>query len=219
MKKQNDKIYKTQYKLPNNTTVDSILFTPEPLGNICIDSKFPLENYQRMMNKTLSDTERAVFEKKFKADFKEHVDAICSKYIIKDVTANQAILFLPAEAIFAEINAYHPDLVEYSQKNQVWICSPTTLIATLTTIEVVLKNIERDKHTKEIQAELANLSVEFGRYRQRWDVLSKSIKKVSKDVDEINVTTKKITNKFNSINQVELDLDEDIELLETEEIE
>ena len=214
---KNDKVYKLQHKLPNNTTADSILFTPEPLGHICIDSKFPLENYQRMMNKTLSEVERSVYEKKFKADVREHIDAISEKYIIKDVTANQAIMFLPAEAIFAEINAYHPDLVEYSQKKHVWISSPTTLIATLTTIEVVLKNIERDKHTKEIQVELSKLSDEFGRYRERWDGLSKSIKKVSKEVDEINVTTKKITNKFNSINKVELP--EEIEIIETEEIE
>lgn len=205
---KNDKVYQQQYKLPNGLMADSIIFCPKPLGHICIDSKFPLENYQRMMDKSLSDAERSNYEKMFKSDVKKHIDAISAKYIIKDVTSDQAILFLPAEAIFAEINAYHPDLVEYSQKKRVWLTSPTTLMATLTTIEVLLRNIERDKHAKEIQNELAKLSVEFGRYRSRWDKLSNSIKTVSKEVDEINTTTEKITKKFDSINNVELELEE-----------
>ena len=141
---KNDKVYQLQYKLPNGLMADSIIFCPKPLGHICIDSKFPLENYQRMMDRSLNDIERGNYEKMFKSDVKKHIDAISTKYIIKDVTSDQAILFLPAEAIFAEINAYHPDLVEYSQKKRVWLTSPTTLMATLTTIEVLLRNIERD---------------------------------------------------------------------------
>lgn len=212
---KNDKVYELQYTLPNSSIADSVLRTPEPLGMVCIDSKFPLENYQRMMSKTISDTEREMFEKAFKSDVKKHIDAISSKYIIKDVTSDQAIMFLPAEAIFAEINAYHPDLVTYAQKKRVWLTSPTTLIATLTTIEVILRNIERDKHTKEIQIELGKLSTEFARYRTRWDSLSKSIIKVNKEVEEINTTTEKITKKFDLINKVELDVEvEDTKLLE-----
>ena len=206
---ENDKVYRLQYTLSNGTKADSILFCPKPLGHICIDSKFPLENYQRMMDRSLGEHDRANYEKAFKKDVRTHIDAISSKYIIKDETSDQAILFLPAEAIFAEINAYYPDLVEYSQKKRVWLTSPTTLMATLTTIEVLLRNIERDKHAKEIQNELAKLSVEFNRYRTRWDKLSNSIKTVSKEVDEINVTTVKISNKFDSINKVELDDDSD----------
>ena len=124
-------------------------------------------------------------------------------------------MFLPAEAIFAEINAYHPDLVTYAQKKRVWLTSPTTLIATLTTIEVILKNIERNKYTQVIHQELEKLSVEFARYRTRWDSLSKSIIKVNKEVEEINTTTEKITKKFEQINKVEIDVDtEDIKLIE-----
>ena len=206
---KNDKVYELQYTLPNSSIADSVLRTPEPLGMVCIDSKFPLENYQRMMSKTISDTEKEMYEKAFKADVKKHIDAIASKYIIKDVTSDQAIMFLPAEAIFAEINAYHPDLVTYAQKKRVWLTSPTTLIATLTTIEVILRNIERDKHTKEIQIELGKLSTEFARYRTRWDSLSKSIIKVNKEVEEINTTTEKITKKFDAINKVELNVEVD----------
>ena len=205
---KNDKVYQLQHKIAEGSTPDAILYTPAPLGNICIDSKFPLENYQRMMDRTISDAERSVYEKEFKKDVKKHVDAIATKYILKDITSDQAIMFLPAEAIFAEINAYHPDLVTYSQSKRVWLTSPTTLIATLTTIEVILRNIERDKHAKEIQIELGKLSEEFGRYRVRWDALSKSIIKVNKEVADITTTTEKISKKFETINKVELTVEE-----------
>ena len=146
---QNDKIYQLQHSLPNNTIVDAIVFAPEPLGKVGIDSKFPLENYQLMVDKNNSIIERQKYEKQFKIDVKKHIDAISQKYIIQGITANQAIMFLPAEAIFAEINAYHNDIVEYAYKKNVWITSPTTLMATLTTIQVILRNVERDKTNNE----------------------------------------------------------------------
>ena len=210
---KNDRVYRLQETLPNGSIADSVLNCPLPMGQVCIDSKFPLENYQRMMDRTISDVERSNYEKMFKSDVKKHIDAISSKYIIPNVTSDQAILFLPAEAIFAEINAYHPDLVAYAQKKRVWLTSPTTLMATLTTIEILLRNIERDKHAKEIQVELGKLSNEFRLYRERWDKLSRSITTVSKEVNDINITTEKITKKFDSIQKVELKTD-DIEYIE-----
>lgn len=202
---ENDKIYKMQYKFNNDTIADCVLFAPEPLGVIAIDSKFPLENYQNMVDKSKDNITREQYTKMFRIDMKKHIDAISSKYIINGVTSDQAILFLPAEAIFAEINAYHTDIIEYAYKKRVWITSPTTLISTLTTIEVILKNIERDKYTSVIHNELRLLSDEFNRYKERWDKLYKSIETVSKDVKDIHVTTDKITKRFNSINQVEME--------------
>ena len=201
----NDKIYRLQYSFDNNTIADCVLFAPDPLGVIAIDSKFPLENYQIMVDKNNSEFERLEAEKKFKLDVKKHIDAISSKYIIPGVTSDQAIMFLPAEAIFAEINAYHNDIIDYAYKKKVWITSPTTLISTLTTIQVIIKNMERDKYTSIIHKELNLLSEEFIRYKERWDKLSRSIDTVSKDVKDIHNTTEKITKRFNSINQVELD--------------
>ena len=200
----NDKIYKLQYKFDNDTIADCVLFAPEPLGMIAIDSKFPLENYQIMVDKNYDKLIREKAEKLFKSDMKKHIDAISSKYIIPGITSNQAILFLPAEAIFAEVNAYYQDLVDYAYKKNVWITSPTTLISTLTTIQVIIKNIERDKYTKIIHEELILLDDEFKRYKDRWDKLSRSIETVSKDVKDIHTTTDKITKRFNSINQVEI---------------
>ena len=202
---ENEKIYRMQYPFSNGTIADCVLFAPEPLGTIAIDSKFPLENYQRMVDKNNTEFERKEAEKLFKVDVKKHIDAISSKYIIPNVTSNQAILFLPAEAIFAEINAYHNDLLSYAYKNKVWLVSPTTLISTLTTIEVIMKNIEKDKYASIIHKELNLLSEEFRRYKDRWDKLSRSIDSVSKEVKDLYTTSDKITKRFDSINSVEIE--------------
>ena len=202
---KNDNIYRLQYPMSNGTIVDSILFAPAPLGTIGIDSKFPLENYRNMVDKRFSVSEREKYEKMFKTDVKKHIDAISEKYIIPGETTDQAIMFLPAEAIFAEINAYHQDLIDYAYKKRVWITSPTTLISTLTIIQMIIKNMERDKYTSIIHEELNKLGVEFNRYRDRWDKLSRSIETVSRDVNDIHTTTEKITKRFDSIAQVDID--------------
>lgn len=201
----NDKIYKLQYSLSTGVIADSVLFAPEPLGTICIDSKFPLENYQLMVDKRLSVETRENAEKLFKNDMKKHIDAISSKYIIPGETTDQAILFLPAEAIFAEVNAYFSDIIDYAYKKHVWITSPTTLISTLTVVQMVIKNMERDKYASVIQDELNKLGLEFARYRERWDKLSKSIQTVNKDVENVSITTDKISRKFESISRAEIE--------------
>ena len=206
---KNDKVYRTQFSFDNNTIADAVVFAPEPLGLVAIDSKFPLENYRIMVDKKFDKASRDTAEKLFKQDVKKHIDAIADKYIIPGVTSDQVIMFLPAEAIFAELNAYHNDIIEYAYKKRVWITSPTTLMSTLTTIEVIIKNSERDKYAKVIQSELSKLSVEFGRYKERWDKLSRSIETVSKDVEDIHITTDKITKRFDSINGVEIEKIED----------
>lgn len=199
----NDKIYKLQYTFETGVIADCVLFAPEPLGMVAIDSKFPLDNYRLMIDKKAGIVERQNAEKNFKSDVKKHIDAIASKYIIKGVTSNQAIMFLPAEAIFAELNAYHPDIIEYAYKKRVWLASPTTLMSTLTTIELVIKNIEKDKYTSVIHEELNKLSVDFKRYKERWDKLSRSIDAVSKDANDIHITTDKISKRFDAINNVD----------------
>lgn len=200
---RNDNIFRLQYTLSTGVIADSVVFAPEPLGTIAIDSKFPLEHYQLMVDKKLTPDLRENYERLFKQDMKKHIDAISSKYIIPGETANQAILFLPAEAIFAEINAYHQDIIDYAYKKKVWITSPTTLISTLTVVEMIIKNIERDKYTSIIHEELNKLGLEFARYKERWDKLARSIQTVNKDVENVSITTDKITKKFETINKVE----------------
>ncbi|MBQ6135532.1 MAG: DNA recombination protein RmuC [Bacilli bacterium] len=206
---KNDSIYRLQYTLSTGSIADCVLFAPDPLGTICIDSKFPLENYQLMVDKKIPIEARENYEKMFKQDMKKHIDAISSKYIISGETTDQAILFLPAEAIFAEVNAYHPDLIDYAYKRRVWITSPTTLISTLTVIQMIIKNIERDQYTSIIHEELNKLGLEFARYKERWDKLAKSIQSVNKDVESVSITADKISKKFEIINQVDITKIED----------
>jgi len=208
---RNDSVYRLQYTFSNKTIADAVIFAPEPLGTVAIDSKFPLENYQIMVDKNRSQMERNMAEKQFKSDVKKHIDAISEKYIIPGVTSNQAIMFLPAEALFSEINAYHNDLVEYAHKKSVWITSPTTLMSTFTVVQVLLKNMERDKYTSVIHEELNKLGVEFSRYKDRWDKLSRSIETVNKDVESIHITTDKISKRFESISSVDIKNDNYLE--------
>ena len=207
----NEKIYRLQYMFPNKTIADAVIFAPLPLGTIAVDSKFPLEHYRIMVDKNKTQMERDLAEKQFKIDVKKHIDAISDKYIIPGVTSDQAIMFLPAEALFAEINAYHTELVDYAQRKRVWITSPTTLMSTFTVIEVLLKNMERDKYAKVIQEELTKLGMEFSRYKERWDKLSRSIETVNKDVESIHVTTDKISKRFESISSVDIKNDNYLE--------
>ena len=122
-------------------------------------------------------------------------------------------MFLPAEAIFAEINAYHTNIITYAQNKNVWIASPTTLMSLLTIIQAVLMGLERDKYTSIIHEELNKLGDEFSKYRLRWDKLSRSIETVSKDVKDIHITTEKITKRFDNINNVNIENHEDSNLL------
>ena len=201
----NEKIYKMQYDLGNNTIVDCMLFAPESIGNIGIDSKFPLENYRIMVDKNNTREVRELAEKRFETDMKKHIDAISTKYIVPNKTANMAILFLPAEAIFAEAVAYHGNVIDYAYDKKVMITSPTTLISTLTTLQLTLKDIERNKYASIIQSELSLLGEEFKRYKERWDKLARNIDTVSTEVKQLHTTSDKITKRFNSINQVEME--------------
>ena len=211
---KNDRTYQKQYKLSNNTMVDAMLFTPEPIGNIAIDSKFPLENYRKMYDSELTNEERINARKEFVGNLKKHIDDISEKYIIRNETSEQAIMFLPAEAIFAEINAYHTDVIDYAYRKNVRIASPTTLVSVLTTIQMILTNIEREKYASVIQEELGKLHEEFGRYEKRWKALEKDIEKVTKDVKEITTTSNKISKRFTEISNVNM-----IKQIENEESE
>ena len=200
----NERLYKIQYHLPNETIADSVIFAPKPLGLIAVDSKFPLENYRLMVDKDNDDMTRKIAFKQFKVDVKKHIDAISSKYIIPNVTANYAMMFIPAEAIFAEINAYHTDLIDYAYKRKVWLVSPTTLISSLTMILMVIQNTERDKYANIIHEELNKLGLEFTRFKDRFDKLSRSIQTVNKDVENFGITADKIKKKFDSISNAKI---------------
>ncbi|MDP5240321.1 DNA recombination protein RmuC [Uliginosibacterium sp. 31-16] len=197
--------YEFQCQLASGVRADCMLRLPEPTGRVAVDSKFPLENYHRMFEPGLAETDRKAAESLFKQDIKRHVDAIAGKYIVAGETADGAVMFVPAEAVFAEIHAYHPDLVGYAQNKRVWIVSPTTLMAVLNTARAVLKDVETRKQIHLIKDALGKLSKDFGLFDQRMQKLADHIRLAHKDVEDVHISSRKISSHFQKIEKVELD--------------
>ena len=193
-----------QHTFSNGVRADCVLFLPEPTGTVCIDSKFPLENYQRMTALSLGDADRAAAERQFRQDIKKHIKDIAAKYIIPGETSDGAMMFIPAEAVFSEIHGHYPDLVEEAQRAHVWLTSPTTMMAVLTTARAVLKDAATRKQIHIIQEHLVALSQDFGRFRERMNKLADHIGQAHKDVGDVQISARKITSRFSKIEQVEL---------------
>ena len=194
-----------QQVLPNGTRVDCLLTLPAPTGNVAVDAKFPLENYHRMFDDTLAELDRRAAQQAFRADVKRHVDAISAKYILPGSTADGAVMFLPAEAVFAELHAYHPEVVAYAQHKRVWIVSPTTLMAVLNTARAVMKDVETRKQIHVIQDALGKLAKDFQRFDERMAALARHIEQASRDVQEVHTSSRKISAHFRRIESVQLD--------------
>lgn len=201
----NKALYEQQKKMSNGNIADAVIYAPKPIGTVVIDSKFPLENYRRMIDDKLGKADREVAKKGFKSDIKKHINDIKDKYIIFEETGDQAFMFIPAEAIFAEITAYHGELIEYANKNKVWLASPTTLMSTLSMLQMIVKNAQKDQQAKVIIQELNRLGQEFQRYSERWEKLKKSIDNVSKSVDQVHITSGKINTKFKNISEAKFE--------------
>lgn len=204
-----------QVTLSNGNRVDCLLTLPQPTGNIAIDAKFPLENYHKMI--AASDAERSLTTRAFKADIRKHIDDIASKYIIEHETSDGAVMFVPAEAVFAEIHGNHAELNEYAQQHRVWIVSPTTLMAVLNTARAVIKDVETRKQVHIIKEELSRLGKEFNRFDVRMKKLADHIRLAHEDAAEVHTTSQKISRRFSQIEAVELDhLQPSVELLADE---
>ncbi|MAW40760.1 MAG: DNA recombination protein RmuC [Kiritimatiellaceae bacterium] len=196
--------YAEQYTFGSGVRADCVLFLPEPTGTLCIDSKFPLESYQVMASPDRSDPERKQAEQQFRQDIKKHIKDIAEKYIIPGETADGAVMFIPAEAVFAEIHARFPDLVETAQQARVWLTSPTTMMAVLTTSRAVLKDAATRKQVHIIQDHLVALSKDFERFQSRMGNLAKHIDQANRDVEEVHTSARKISSRFEKIEKVEL---------------
>jgi DNA recombination protein RmuC len=197
--------FEMQATLSNGTRADCVLKLPAPTAKIAIDSKFPLENYHRMFDPAAGEAERALAQKQFRQDVKRHVDAISGKYIIPGETADGAVMFVPAEAVFAEIHAHHGESVEYAIAKRVWIVSPTTLMAVLNTARAVLKDVETRRQVHIIKDELAKLARDFGRFDERMRRLADHIRQANDDAQQVQVSSRKISERFASIERVELE--------------
>lgn len=206
--------YAMQHTFSNGARVDCALFLPEPTGTVAVDSKFPLENYHRMTGSSHGDLVQAQATKLFKADVKKHIDDISSKYIIANETSDGAVMFIPAEAVFAEIHAYHRDVVDYAMQKRVWMVSPTTLMAVLNTARAVLKDVEMRKQVHIIKDELGKLSKDFDRFDTRMKKLADNIRQAHENAQDVHISSQKISRRFAQIEKVELAQTAGLETLE-----
>ncbi len=193
--------YRMQYTLSNQKRADCILFLPEPTGNVVIDAKFPLETFQKLMNTDATSVERKSLQQQFRQDLQKHIKDIAEKYIIPNETTDGAVMFIPAEAIFAEIHANYPEVIALAQRLKVWLVSPNTLMAVLTTARAVLKDDATRKQIHIIQKHLHALADDFQRFEKRMDKLSKHIDLAHQDVSEVSTSAKKLLNVFKKLNR------------------
>jgi DNA recombination protein RmuC len=196
--------YEFQAKLSNGNRVDCLLILPAPTGRVPVDAKFPLENYHRMLETDLAESDRQLARRQFKLDIRKHIDDIGNKYLIKNETSDGAVMFVPAEAVFAEIHAYHADLVEYAMNKHVWIVSPTTLMAVLNTTRAVMKDVQMREQVHIIQSELGKLSVDFKRFDERMKRLADNIRRAHEEAGQVEISSRKISDHFTRIEAVEV---------------
>lgn len=195
-----------QHTLSNGNRADCLLYLPSPTGNIVIDAKFPLENYRHSHNTELPEDRRLVAKSQFKRDIQKHIQDIQQKYIFQPETADGAILFIPAESVFADIHANYPECVEMANRARVWIASPTTMMAILTTACAVLKDAATRKQVHIIQEHLVHLSKDFERFEKRMESLTKNIERAHTEAEQVHTSARKITARFDKIEKVELEL-------------
>ena len=195
--------YSFQALLSNGKKADCLLNLPNPPGAIVIDAKFPLESYYALRHAT-TDREKVEAERFFRASVIKHIKDIAEKYIIPGETAESALMFLPSEAIYAELHANFIDVVEHSYKAKVWIVSPTTLMATLNTVRAILKDAHMREQAGVIQQEVGALLDDISRLDERVENLSRHFKQAGDDIDSIKISSGKIAKRVQKIEAIEL---------------
>ncbi|OSP55027.1 DNA recombination protein RmuC [Pseudoruegeria sp. SK021] len=183
--------YTFQATLSNGKRADCLIHLPDPPGPLVIDSKFPLEPYESLINAN-SDAEVTAARREMRAAIRAHIKAISEKYILHGETADGALMFVPSEAVYSELHASFPDLVREGFSARVWLVSPTTCMATLNTLRAVLKDVRMREQAGIIRRELAYLYADVERLSGRVDNLDKHFNQAIKDVGEIKISADKI---------------------------
>jgi DNA recombination protein RmuC len=196
--------YKFQVTLSNGKRADCLLDLPNPPGPIAIDSKFPLESYQALRD-AREEPAIAAARRALTADLRLHVRDIAEKYIIPGETSESALLFLPSEAVYAELHANFRGVVEESFRARVWIVSPTTLMATLNTVRAILKDVRMREQAGLIQNEVHTMLKDVARLDDRVGKLQSHFGQASEDLRQIRISTEKVTKRGEKIAQVELE--------------
>jgi len=199
--------YELQATLGNGKRADCLLQLPNPPGPIAIDAKFPLESY-RAMQTHLADpksTELKDAQRRFAADVSKHIKDIADRYIIHGETADAALMFLPSEAVYAELHANFPQVIERSFRARVFIVSPTTLWATLNTVRAVLRDVHMKEAASVIQAEVMKMLDDVSRLGERVTKLQRHHDQASDDMRQIQISTDKVTRRGESIQELQIE--------------
>lgn len=205
--------YEFQATLSNRARADCLIKLPNPPGSIVVDSKFPLEGY-RLLRAAQDETSRREASKRFATDIMNHVRAIAEKYIIPGETADCALMFLPSEAVYAELHAGLPEIVDKAHRARVYTVSPTTLWATLNTVRAILKDVRMREQAGVIQLEVAKMMEDVGRLDSRVANLQSHFGLAVDDVQQIRISTEKIVKKGERIIEVELETPEETPAIE-----
>ncbi len=195
--------YEQQYTIKkskdgNDVRADAVVFMPEPNKMICIDSKFPFKDYQKIFD-TNDEAEKNSLKKEFAAACKKHITAIKDKYIVEGKTAPEAIMFIPNDGVFAFVHHNLEDVVEYARNQKVILTSPSTLPPILWTINMVRLEVVRAKHVHEISKQLSVLGKQFKKFSEEWVALSTNLERVSKSREKLDSRVGHINTKFESI--------------------
>jgi len=182
--------YAFQHTLTNGKRADCLIHLPNPPGPIVIDSKFPLEAYEALRNAT-NDWEVNEAAKMMRASVKAHIKAISEKYILEGETADGALMFLPSEAVYAELHANFPELIREGFAARVWIVSPTTCMATLNTMRAILKDARMRQQAGAIRKELSLLYSDVDRLGTRVENLDRHFSQAAKDISDIKISADK----------------------------
>ena len=205
--------YTWQATLGNNKVADCLILLPNPPGSIAIDAKFPLESYQALRDAT-DNTARTKAGRAFSADVLGHVRDIADKYIIAGETAESALMFLPSEAVYAELHANFRAVIEESFRKRVWIVSPTTLWATLNTVRAILKDVRMREQAGLIQIEVQKMLDDLGRLDTRVGNLQRHFDQAARDIGDIRTSTDKVTRRGTRIEEMQLGDEQPAEALE-----
>ena len=195
--------YQFQYTLMSNSRVDCIVKMPEPPGPICIDSKFPLEDYKKFTGST-NDQEKKDNLKLFHNAVQKHIRDISEKYILPGETADSAIMFLPSESIYSEINIRFPKLVNESRNKKVYMAGPDNLMLLLHTVRAILRDATMSQTAGKIQIEVDKLGNDLNLLADRIFKLDKHFDLARRDLDEINISHRKIENRGNVITSIDV---------------
>ena len=205
-----------QQTLSNGKRVDCLIHLPKPPGPMAIDSKFPLEAYESLRDAG-STVEKVAANREFRASVRSHIKSISEKYIIDGETAEGALMFIPSEAVYAELHSNFPDVVREGFAARVWIVSPTTCMATLNTMRSVLKDARMREQAGRIRAELGSLQKDVERLENRAGNLAKHFELAAKDVEEIKISAKKASRRATKLDEFEFEHAQDEKKLNIEE--